>query len=95
MNVLIDTSVWIDHFRNGNVTLVELVEADLALNHPMVTAELACGTPPQPRAQTLYSISLLRPCNPASLEEVVNFIDAHSFMDGDADWSICAYWRQQ
>ena len=75
MNVLIDTSVWIDHFRNGNVTLVELIEADLALIHPMVTAELACGTPPQPRAQTLYSISLLRPCNPASLEEVVNFIE--------------------
>lgn len=75
MNVLIDTSVWVDHFRNGNTMLVDLIEGDLTLSHPMVTAELACGTPPQPRAQTLRSISLLRPCNQANLQEVVNFIE--------------------
>lgn len=75
MSVLIDTSVWIDHFRNGNAILVELIEADLALNHPMVAAELACGTPPQPRDRTLGSINQLRPCNQASLQEVVSFIE--------------------
>lgn len=75
MSVLIDTSVWVDHFRNGNTTLIELIEADLALNHPMVTAELACGTPPQPRARTLGSIDLLRPCSQANLQEVVSFIE--------------------
>jgi len=36
MNVLIDTSVWIDHFRNANVALVDLIGLDLALTHPMV-----------------------------------------------------------
>ncbi len=75
MNVLIDTSVWVDHFRNGNATLVTLIEADLALNHPLVTAELACGTPPQSRAQTLHSIGLLRPCTTANLQEVMDFIE--------------------
>lgn len=46
MNVLIDTSVWIDHFKRGNPTLSQLIMADRALIHPMVLAEIACGTPP-------------------------------------------------
>jgi hypothetical protein len=33
--VLIDTFVWIDHFRNGNKTLVKLLIQDAALTHPM------------------------------------------------------------
>lgn len=75
MSVLIDTSVWVDHFRNRNDDLVELIEADLALNHPMVLAELACGTPPEPRAKTLHSVGLLRPCNQAGLQEMMDFIE--------------------
>jgi len=78
MSVLIDTSVWVDHFRKRNDTLVELIEMDLALNHPMVLAELACGTPPAPRTRTLHSIGLLRPCNQAGLREVVDFIERES-----------------
>jgi predicted nucleic acid-binding protein len=75
MSVLIDTSVWIDHFRNRNDVLVDLIELDLALAHPMVIVEIACGTPPTPRIQTLNSMSLLQPCNRASLSEVMEFIE--------------------
>lgn len=69
MNVLVDTSVWVDHFRNRNTTLTELLFSDRVLVHPMVVAELACGTPPAPRRQTLADIGLLQPANRASLEE--------------------------
>ena len=75
MNVLIDTSVWIAHFRNGNDVLVKLIELDRALTHPMVIGEIACGTPPAPRIQTLNSIGLLQPCNQVSLSEVMAFIE--------------------
>ena len=75
MSVLIDTSVWIDHFRNGNDALVNLIGLDLALTHPMVILEIACGTPPAPRIQTLNNISLLQTCNQASLAEVMAFIE--------------------
>ena len=75
MNVLIDTSVWIDHFRHGNDVLVDLIGQDLALTHPMVIGEIACGTPPAPRAQTLSHMELLQPCNQASLREVLAFIE--------------------
>lgn len=75
MNVLIDTSVWVDHFRRRSSALVELIETDQALTHPMVLAELACGTPPAPRAQTLHDIGLLRPSKQARLQEVMEFIE--------------------
>jgi len=75
MSVLIDTSVWMDHFRNGNDALVDLIGLDLALTHPMVILEIACGTPPAPRIQTLNNLSLLQACNQASLGEVMEFIE--------------------
>src|SRR6218665_3192986 len=75
MSVLIDTSVWVDHFRNRNDVLVDLIELDLVLAHPMVIVEIACGTPPAPRIQTLNSIGLLHPRHQASLSEVMEFIE--------------------
>ncbi|WP_031599545.1 type II toxin-antitoxin system VapC family toxin [Ferrovum myxofaciens] len=75
MSVLIDTSVWIDHFRNGNDALIDLIGLDLALTHPMVILEIACGTPPAPRIQTLDNLGLLQPCNQASMREVMEFIE--------------------
>lgn len=75
MSVLIDTSVWIDHFRSSNAALVDLIELDLALTHPMVIGEIACGTPPAPPAQTLSSLGLLQSCKQTSLKEVMAFIE--------------------
>ena len=75
MNVLIDTSVWVDHFRNRNDALIGLIETDLALTHPMVLVELACGTPPAPRSRTLNDIGLLQLASKASLDEVMEFIE--------------------
>lgn len=75
MSVLIDTSVWIDHFRHGSDALVDLISQDRALIHPMVIGEIACGTPPAPRAQTLSHMGLLQPCKQASLREVLAFIE--------------------
>jgi len=93
MSVLIDTSVWIDHFRNRNDVLVDLIELDLALAHPMVIVEIACGTPLTPRIQTLNSIGLLQPCNQASLSEVMEFIEReglHGLGCGLVDMSLLA-----
>jgi len=75
MNVLIDTSVWVDYFKHGNKNLIELMSLDFAMTHPMVLLELACGTPPAPRQQTLQDIGLLRHCQQATLSEVMTFIE--------------------
>lgn len=74
MSVLVDTSVWVDHFRRRNATLIELIRSDMALTHPMVVLELACGTPPQ-RAQTLADLDLLQSVRQASLSEVRAFVE--------------------
>jgi hypothetical protein len=39
--VLVDTSVWIDHFRYRNVTLEFLLQQDQVLIHPLVIGEIA------------------------------------------------------
>lgn len=75
MGVLVDTSVWIDHFRNRSDELISLISLDLAMIHPMVIGEIACGTPPSPRAITLGDLSLLQSSNQASLSEVLEFIE--------------------
>ena len=75
MNVLIDTSVWVAHFSCRSDALVELVVLDLALTHPMVIGELACGTPPAPRGRTLHDIGLLRSAALPTQAEVLAFIE--------------------
>ena len=75
MSVLIDTSVWVNHFRSKNDTLVRLILSDEGLTHPMVLVELACGTPPAPRAQTLADIRLLPSTKQATWDEVSAFIE--------------------
>lgn len=75
MSVLIDTSVWVDHFQRSNDGLVDLIKQDRVLTHPMVIGEIACGTPPAPRTQTLSYMGLLQPCRQANWQEVMAFIE--------------------
>jgi predicted nucleic acid-binding protein len=72
--ILVDTSVWVDHFRHGNDTLIQLLDRDLVLIHPLIIGELACGTPPR-RAQTLTDLASLQPARQAGAGEVLAFID--------------------
>lgn len=74
MRVLVDTSVWVDHFRRRNDALAGLLELDLVMIHPMVLGELACGTPPA-RAQTLADLDRLQQTQQASLREVMAFVE--------------------
>jgi predicted nucleic acid-binding protein len=41
--MLVDTSVWIDHLRSGNPSLVAALENTEVWCHPFVQGELACG----------------------------------------------------
>ncbi len=75
MNVLVDTSVWVDHFKNSNTKLRELLNQDNVLSHPMIIGELACGTPPAPRPRTLNDIKLLKMANQANFNEILGFIE--------------------
>ena len=86
MSVLIDTSVWCEHFRSRNDILVQITQQDLALTHPMVIGELACGTPPEPRSTTLDAIELLQTVRPASISEVRAFIEREQLYGVGCGW---------
>lgn len=79
--VLVDTSVWVNHFRQGDKALANLIETDMALIHPLVIGEIACGTPPEPRQQTLADLALLKRANEATLPEVMSFIEREKLFD--------------
>jgi predicted nucleic acid-binding protein len=41
--LLVDTSIWIDHFRKSNADLVKLLEIGTVATHPFIIGELALG----------------------------------------------------
>ena len=84
--VLVDTSVWVGHFRHRDLALVELLESDRVLIHPMVWGELACGTPPAPRAQTLQDLRLLQSAWQAGFDEVLDFIEREKLYGLGCGW---------
>jgi predicted nucleic acid-binding protein len=57
MTVLVDTSVWVDHFRRPNAVLAELMVLDQVLTHPMVVGELVW--PPERTCRDLAGLEML------------------------------------
>ena len=45
--MLVDTSIWIDHFRGSRPALVDALERGDVESHDFVVGELACGTLPR------------------------------------------------
>jgi predicted nucleic acid-binding protein len=72
--ILVDTSVWIDHLRNGDQTLAMLLERCEVLVHPMVLGELACGGL-RNRREILRALANLPRSAAATDEEVLYFIE--------------------
>ena len=79
--VLADTSVWVAHFRKPNPVLQTLLSADQVLCHPMVLIEIACGTPPAPRARTLSYLRQLRSATVANTDETLALIEREQLQD--------------
>lgn len=72
--VLVDTSVWVEHFRQSRPELVNLLMMDSVLVHSLVIGEIACGTPPH-RTQTLADLDNLPSVKQASFAEALSFIE--------------------
>jgi Predicted nucleic acid-binding protein, contains PIN domain len=77
--ILVDTSVWIDHFRRSEPGLVALLESDAVLTHPFVVGELACGH--MRNRDEILRLFLRLPAAPvASHAETLEFIEKRSLM---------------
>lgn len=72
--ILVDTSIWIDHFRSGDERLVRLLNDGKVLAHPFITGELALGNLGN-RQAVLISLQNLPQTTVATEAEVLRFIE--------------------
>lgn len=77
--VLVDTSVWVSHLRDGNTELANLLNDGRVLCHPFIIGELACGNL-QDRAVILSFLQWLPMSIEAEDEEVLSFIENNRLM---------------
>lgn len=75
--ILVDTSIWIDHFRHGDAELRKIIEDDRLLCHPVVIGELALGSLRDRDAIMTY-LAAQPEALIASHDEVMVMIDQHS-----------------
>lgn len=83
--MLVDTSIWVEHFRRRSATLIELLEAMEVWTHPFVVGELACGNLHR-RAEILRLLGTLPNAPLAEHEEVLAFIDTHRLSGRGLGW---------
>jgi predicted nucleic acid-binding protein len=77
--ILVDTSVWVSHLRDGNVELANLLNDGRVLCHPLVVGELACGNL-KDRALILSFLQLLPMSIEAEHHEVLSFVENNLLM---------------
>ena len=93
--ILVDTSVWIDHLRQGDATLAHLLAAGQVVTHEAVIGELALGHLTN-RPAVLSALQNLAQLNPASAVETLLFIETQSLFGkgiGYVDASLLAALR--
>lgn len=75
--ILVDSSVWVDHLRQGDQRLVTLLEASQVLTHPFVVGEIALGSLKN-RESILGSLKGLPQAATVTDEEVQQFIESNA-----------------
>jgi predicted nucleic acid-binding protein len=77
--VIVDTSIWITHLRQGSRHLRELLLDAQVVCHPFIVGELACGNIKN-RVEFLPLLLSLPMAPTVSLNELLYFIDRHRVM---------------
>jgi predicted nucleic acid-binding protein len=91
--VLVDTSVWVAHFRIANPLLQSLLATDRVFCHALIVIEVACGNLPAPRARTLEDIKKFQQAVIATSDETLALIEGERCYDagcGDTDVAVLA-----
>jgi hypothetical protein len=74
--IIVDTSIWIDHFRNKNAVLNGLLLEEAVATHPFILGELACGS--LGNRQEIFELLQALPCiQEVSNSEYMTFLDHH------------------
>jgi predicted nucleic acid-binding protein len=85
MSMLVDTSVWVDHFRHDDHRLKILLLRAQVQSHPFVIGELACGSLRR-RSEVLSLLQSLPAVPVASNNEALEFIERNNLMGRGIGW---------
>lgn len=77
--ILVDTSVWVDHLREGAPALAAVLEQGRVVTHPFVLGELACGNLKN-RGEVLQLLGELPGAPVATDAEALDFIERRALM---------------
>ena len=77
--ILVDTSVWVTHLREGLPDLVARLEEGEVSIHPFIIGELACGNLKN-RSEILSLLRSLPVTVVAEHEEIMSFIESNRLM---------------
>jgi len=83
--LLVDTSVWVDHFRQGIPLLGDLLAAGEVATHPFVVGELACGNLKN-RNEIIVLLSSLPSVKVATHQEALHLVDSRSLSGTGIGW---------
>jgi len=83
--ILVDTSVWVAHLRQGNSRLATLLEEMTVLTHPFVIGELALGQLSD-RDEILELLANLPAAKVATHDEVLALIDRRDLAGSGIVW---------
>ena len=77
--VLVDTSIWISHFRENNSHLKKLLIDESVACHPFIVGELACGNIKN-RKEIILLLQALPQTLVAEGDEILAFIEHNKIM---------------
>ncbi len=83
--ILVDTSVWIDHWKAADHRLSDLLFEEQVLSHPFVVGELACGKFKH-RSEILTLMKNLGHAPVVAHDDVLTFVEAHALMGSGLGW---------
>ena len=77
--ILVDTSIWVAHFRHKNLRLENLLSDEFVYCHPLIIGELACGNMSN-RREILTHLQELPVVSPVTEQEALVFIEKNRLM---------------
>jgi predicted nucleic acid-binding protein len=86
MRVLVDTSVWIDHFHRMNPALQNLLQAGQVWTHTVIIGELAAGRLAR-RDEILAHLQKLPRGDEIDLNEGLHVLNEHRLWGRGLSWS--------
>ncbi|MDE0678828.1 MAG: type II toxin-antitoxin system VapC family toxin [Gammaproteobacteria bacterium] len=105
--ILVDTSVWIDHLRSADSTLIRHLSSGKLVMHSMVMGELACGNL-RDRAATMNLLDAIPKIGELTNGDVITrieqealagrgigFVDAHLLCAVKARQGACLWTRDR